>query len=184
MVAAGRIAGCGDRNAVVVGGAGRGELRQEPAIHKLVVQYDWVAGWIGAVRNCEAAPQRPRIDRSEQQSAGLGIDSDHLHVVVRTNRSVGVPGLTRKPNVLKLSWLLRPSKLANVAGMADTVAGCDSWDWLCPRKNHDPGRQAHAQAVFPARSSMAIPCFSEEDFGELVRRQTPLRWKILVMQRG
>ena len=75
IVAASRIAGCGDRNAVVVSGAARGELRQEPAVHKLVVQYDWVAGWICAVRDCEAAPQRPRIDGPEQQSAGLGIDT-------------------------------------------------------------------------------------------------------------
>ena len=65
----------------------RRELGKDPAVGDLVVEDDRVARRVGAVRHREIAPERARVDRSEEPVPGLVVDGEgevhHLDVVVR-----------------------------------------------------------------------------------------------------
>ena len=83
-----------DRNAVVVDRPTRGELAEEPAILQLVIQYDRIAGGIGAIRDREPGPERTSVHWPDKLIAVLVVNSedeiDHLHIVVRSYFAVGV----------------------------------------------------------------------------------------------
>src|SRR5687767_4020619 len=51
VVGAGRVTGLGDCDTVPVLRTGRSELAEQPAVSKLIVNHDWVAGIVGAVRD-------------------------------------------------------------------------------------------------------------------------------------
>src|SRR5207245_9973672 len=95
----GRLPGRVDCDAVPerqrwVGETTGGELRQEPAIGKLVVQHDGVAGGVGAARDREVRPERAGVDGPEQAGPVLGVHGEgqvhNLDVVVRPDVAVGI----------------------------------------------------------------------------------------------
>src|SRR5262249_9694934 len=74
--------------------APRSELGEQPPIHKLVVQHDWITGGVGAILDRKAGPERTSVYRSHQQVARLVIHAkdeiDDLDVIVGSNFAVWI----------------------------------------------------------------------------------------------
>ena len=99
VVASGGVTGRRHGDAVPEGLArivktARSELREDPAVHELVVEDDWIAGGLGAVWDGEAIPESARVDGPQQPVAALVVDGegqvDHFDVVVRPDLAVRV----------------------------------------------------------------------------------------------
>ena len=92
---AGGIAGRGDCNAFVSGDAGAGELADEPAIGKLVVERYGVAIAGGFARTTKATPNCSNTDRTQHRGAGRLVKDleafvDYLHVLRRPHLAIGI----------------------------------------------------------------------------------------------
>src|SRR6266568_7203531 len=92
---AGGIAGRGDCDAFVSGDAGAGELADEPAIGKLVVERYWVAIAGGFARTTKATPNCSNTDRTQHRGAGRLVKDleafvDYLHVLRRPHLAIGI----------------------------------------------------------------------------------------------
>ncbi|MCG3195479.1 MAG: hypothetical protein DIJKHBIC_04762 [Thermoanaerobaculia bacterium] len=89
VIAAGRVGRRRDGHAVVEGRARGGELGEDPAVGKLVMQHDGVTRVLRLTGAAEAGPQRVVERRAVQQRAGLAVDRKrevrHGHVVVRAH---------------------------------------------------------------------------------------------------
>ncbi len=73
---------------------GKGELARQPAVSGIVVEDDRVALVVGLAVAADSVPDRVRRERCLHNIAVLVVDRgqqvDHLHVVVRPHRAVGV----------------------------------------------------------------------------------------------
>src|SRR5439155_21054768 len=105
-VSTGGIACLGDRNTVVEGRSARGELREEPAILQLIVQYNRVTGRIGAIGDRKTRPEGTSIYGSHQQVARLIIHSkdeiDYLDKIVRADFTVRIRWIHPEPEDVKV----------------------------------------------------------------------------------
>src|SRR5260370_23739085 len=76
---------------------GNRELREGPAIGKLVVENDRIAVVIGLAASAEAQPECVAIGRSGDERSGRLVEHrkrsiDPLHVLRRADRAVGIGG--------------------------------------------------------------------------------------------